>query len=87
MRRLGYQRYGVHGGDVGGGVSGLVAALDGEHVTGSGYLAIQNSRPQTIGYGLTDSPLLQLAWIAERSTDRPTCRSTAINCGNGRARG
>jgi epoxide hydrolase len=34
MRRLGYQRYGVHGGDVGGGVSGLVAALDGEHVTG-----------------------------------------------------
>jgi pimeloyl-ACP methyl ester carboxylesterase len=111
MRRLGYQRYGLHGGDVGAGVSGLVAGLDGEHVTGlhvvtdpltaaavatfipgmasglddsdpvdklildrmaafqqegSGYLAIQNSRPQTIGYGLTDSPLLQLAWIAEK---------------------
>ena len=33
---------------------------------GSGYLAIQNSRPQTIGYGLTDSPVLQLAWIAEK---------------------
>src|SRR5690242_3606957 len=105
MRRLGYDRYGVHGGDVGAGVSGMVAGLDGEHVTGvhvvtdpltaanvatfmpgmadaldrddpvdrlilqrleafrpegSGYLAIQNSRPQTIGYGLVDSPLLQL---------------------------
>jgi pimeloyl-ACP methyl ester carboxylesterase len=33
---------------------------------GSGYLAIQNTRPQTIGYGLPDSPLLQLAWIAEK---------------------
>src|SRR6476646_1824061 len=93
MRRLGYRRYGVHGGDIGGGVSGLVAGLDHDHVTGmhvvtdpltaaaaatfipgmasrldesdpvdkliltrmnafrkdgSGYLAIQNSRPQTI---------------------------------------
>ena len=111
MSRLGYRRYGVHGGDIGGGVSGLVAGLDQEHVIGvhvvtdpltaaavatfipgmadrlddsdpvdklildrmdafttegSGYLAIQNSRPQTIGYGLTDSPLLQLAWIAEK---------------------
>ncbi|GIF45896.1 pimeloyl-ACP methyl ester carboxylesterase [Asanoa ferruginea] len=111
MRRLGYQRYGVHGGDVGAGVSGLVGGLDGEHVIGvhvvtdpytaayvatfmpgmadrldandpvdklilarmdafrregSGYLAIQSSRPQTIGYGLVDSPLLLLAWIAEK---------------------
>src|ERR1700722_10852196 len=111
MRRLGYRRYGVHGGDIGGGVSGMVAGLDQEHVTGvhvvtdsltaaavatfipgmadrldhgdpvdklaldrmdafttegSGYLAIQNSRPPTIGYGLTDSPLLQLAWIADK---------------------
>jgi epoxide hydrolase len=111
MRRLGYQRYGVHGGDIGAGVSGMVAGLDAGHVLGmhvvtdpltaaatatflpgmtdrldendpvdklilarmaefsaegSGYLAIQNSRPQTIGYGLADSPLLQLAWIAEK---------------------
>ncbi|HEU4542869.1 MAG TPA: epoxide hydrolase [Jiangellaceae bacterium] len=111
MRRLGYERYGVHGGDVGAGVSGVVAGIDGAHVIGvhvvtdpltaanvatfmpgmadrldeddpvdkvimdrmsnfkqegSGYLAIQNSRPQTIGYGLVDSPLLQLAWIAEK---------------------
>jgi epoxide hydrolase len=126
MRRLGYQRYGVHGGDIGAGVSGLVAGLDGEHVTGvhvvtdpltaaavatfipgmtehldpndpadkligermdafrgegSGYLAIQNSRPQTIGYGLTDSPLLQLAWIAEKVhewTDLPVDRDQLL---------
>src|SRR5215469_16057911 len=32
MRRLGYQRYGVHGGDIGAGISGMVAGLDGEHV-------------------------------------------------------
>ena len=114
MRRLGYDRYGVHGGDIGGGIAGSVAALDPEHVIGmhvvtdpmtaasvatfipgmadrldptdpvdalirermdrfrsdgSGYLAIQNTRPQTIGYGLVDSPLLQLAWIAEKVHD------------------
>ncbi|MEV6769498.1 epoxide hydrolase family protein [Nocardia sp. NPDC051030] len=114
MRRLGYERYGVHGGDIGAGVSGMVGSLDGEYVlgihvvtdpltaantatflpgmadrldpndpvdkliltrmeefrrVGSGYLAIQNSRPQTIGYGLTDSPILQLAWIAEKFTE------------------
>src|SRR6476659_3526211 len=34
MRRLGYDRYGVHGGDIGAGVSGMVAALDGDHVIG-----------------------------------------------------
>jgi pimeloyl-ACP methyl ester carboxylesterase len=126
MRRLGYQRYGVHGGDVGAGVSGMVASLDGAHVTGmhvvtdpltaantatflpgmadqldendpvdkvilarmaeftqegSGYLAIQNSRPQTIGYGLVDSPLLQLAWIAEKFeewTDLPIDRDQLL---------
>ena len=126
MRRLGYQRYGVHGGDIGGGVSGMVAALDSDHVTGvhvvsdpmtaanvatfmpgladrldesdpvdklildrmrefttegSGYLAIQNSRPQTIGYGLVDSPLLQLAWIAEKFeawTDLPIDRDQLL---------
>jgi len=116
----------VHGGDVGGGVSGMVAALDGDHVIGmhvvtdpltaantatflpgmadrldagdpvdklildrmdafkregSGYLAIQQSRPQTIGYGLTDSPLLQLAWIAEKVhewTDLPVDRDQLL---------
>jgi epoxide hydrolase len=126
MGRLGYQRYGVHGGDIGGGVSGMVASLDEAHVIGvhvvtdpmtaanvatflpgmadrldqndpvdkvildrmtefrnegSGYLAIQNSRPQTIGYGLVDSPLLQLAWIAEKFetwTDLPIDRDQLL---------
>jgi pimeloyl-ACP methyl ester carboxylesterase len=126
MRRLGYDRYGLHGGDVGAGVSGAVAAIDGEHVMGvhvvtdpltaanvatfmpgmadqldaqdpvdalilermnaftkdgSGYLSIQNSRPQTIGYGLADSPLLQLAWIAEKVhewTDLPVDRDQLL---------
>jgi hypothetical protein len=32
----------------------------------NGYLAIQSSRPKTIGYALTDSPVGQLAWIAEK---------------------
>lgn len=31
-----------------------------------GYSAIQSTRPQTIGYGLTDSPAAQLAWIVEK---------------------
>src|SRR5260370_9772210 len=48
---------------------------------GSGYLAIQNSRPQTIGNGLADSPLLQLAWIAEKfheGTDLPVDRDQLL---------
>ena len=126
MRRLGYDRYGVHGGDIGGGVSGAVAGIDGEHVVGvhvvtdpytaaavatflpgfgdgldaddpidkvvldrmaefsrdgAGYLGIQNSRPQTIGYALNDSPVAQLAWIAEKFeewTDLPYDRDQLL---------
>ncbi|WP_226367095.1 epoxide hydrolase family protein [Pseudonocardia sp. ICBG162] len=33
---------------------------------GTGYLHIQATRPQTIAYGLTDSPVAQLAWIVEK---------------------
>jgi pimeloyl-ACP methyl ester carboxylesterase len=33
---------------------------------GSGYAAIQQTRPQTLAYGLTDSPVGQLAWIVEK---------------------
>ncbi len=44
---------------------------------GAGWLKIQCTRPQTIAYGLTDSPVGQLAWIIEKfkewtdSTDSP----------------
>ncbi|KUJ67123.1 epoxide hydrolase [Streptomyces albus subsp. albus] len=42
-----------------------------------GYADIQSTRPQTLAYALTDSPIGQLAWIAEKfkewtdSRDRP----------------
>lgn len=32
----------------------------------NGYAIIQATRPQTIGYGLTDSPVGQMAWIIEK---------------------
>nr|WP_221381892.1 epoxide hydrolase family protein [Actinoplanes polyasparticus] len=31
-----------------------------------GYLRCNSKRPQTVGYGLTDSPVGQLAWIVEK---------------------
>jgi pimeloyl-ACP methyl ester carboxylesterase len=31
-----------------------------------GYNALQSTRPQTVAYGLTDSPVGQLAWIVEK---------------------
>ncbi|WDM45212.1 epoxide hydrolase 1 [Microbacterium luteolum] len=33
---------------------------------GAGYLHIQATRPQTVSYGLNDSPVAQLAWIVEK---------------------
>jgi epoxide hydrolase len=33
---------------------------------GIGYLQIQATRPQTLGYALNDSPVGQLAWIIEK---------------------
>ncbi len=32
----------------------------------SGYVAIQSTKPQTLAYGLTDSPVGLAAWIAEK---------------------
>jgi pimeloyl-ACP methyl ester carboxylesterase len=32
----------------------------------SGYSKEQRTRPQTLGYGLVDSPVAQVAWIAEK---------------------
>ncbi|KAI0206210.1 microsomal epoxide hydrolase [Astrocystis sublimbata] len=36
---------------------------------GSGYFAVQGTKPQTLGYGLTDSPVAVLAWIYEKLVD------------------
>jgi pimeloyl-ACP methyl ester carboxylesterase len=110
MRQLGYERYGVHGGDIGAGVGTGMGSTDPDgvvaiHVTtdlqtavtvsawsgdlaqnpalssaqkeqverlkarsrdDEGYLRIQSTRPQTIGYALADSPVGQLAWIVEK---------------------
>ena len=33
---------------------------------GTGYQHQQSTRPQTLGYGLVDSPVGQLAWIVEK---------------------
>jgi epoxide hydrolase len=33
---------------------------------GIGYLTLQATRPQTLAYGLNDSPVAQLAWITEK---------------------
>ncbi|MCX4779640.1 epoxide hydrolase family protein [Streptomyces sp. NBC_01264] len=110
MRRLGYERYGVQGGDWGAAISREIGRTRPE-VTGvhlnlipnaymarepepadllglspeqaartrmswerfqgwardqQGYADIQSTRPQTLAYGLTDSPVGQLAWIAEK---------------------
>ncbi|APE37267.1 epoxide hydrolase [Nocardia mangyaensis] len=107
MTRLGYERFGVQGGDIGAAVSpevGRVAPdrVIGVHVNGGagsfpqlplsaqdmasltdlerdriarieafmneefGYIAVQSTRPQTLAYGLVDSPIGQLAWILDK---------------------
>ncbi|WP_181780962.1 epoxide hydrolase family protein [Pseudonocardia pini] len=42
-------------------------------VSGTGYSAEQSTRPQTLGYGLTDSPVGQACWIAEKFWDWTDC--------------
>ncbi|HEV3012890.1 MAG TPA: epoxide hydrolase [Actinomycetota bacterium] len=104
MTRLGYERFGVQGGDVGAFVAPVVGRRAPERVLGvhvnalvtfpsgdpaeleglteaeqqrlarmrhfqddmMGYSQIQATRPQTLAYGLTDSPAGQLAWIVEK---------------------
>jgi pimeloyl-ACP methyl ester carboxylesterase len=102
VRRLGYERYGAHGGDIGALISrelGILkpGGLVGVHVLQifafpagepgemddlsdddaealgiaktfqdhAGYQHIQQTRPQTLAYGLTDSPAGLLAWNSE----------------------
>jgi pimeloyl-ACP methyl ester carboxylesterase len=102
MKRLGYERYGAHGGDAGALITRELGILEPDGLVGvhmlqifafpsgdpeemarmddfekegmknldnfeanSGYLKIQQTRPQTLAYGLTDSPAGQLAWNTE----------------------
>jgi pimeloyl-ACP methyl ester carboxylesterase len=43
-----------------------LAALDHYSQWESGYSKQQSTRPQTLGYGLADSPVGQMAWIVEK---------------------
>ncbi len=102
MQTLGYERFGVQGGDWGSAVSIWLARTLPEFVIGAhlnfmisslqvaadqpltaeeqayvasalrwrdsegGYFSIQSTKPQTLGYGLTDSPVALAGWIAEK---------------------
>lgn len=44
----------------------ILAGLAEHRRTGTGYSKQQSTRPQTLGYGLLDSPVAQLAWIVEK---------------------
>jgi pimeloyl-ACP methyl ester carboxylesterase len=107
MAELGYDRYGVQGGDIGAFIGPEMGRVAPDHVVGvhvnslvtfptgdpdelaglteaererlalmkrwqddqSGYLQLQGTRPTTVSYGLTDSPVGQLAWIVEKFKD------------------
>ncbi|MBV9845948.1 MAG: epoxide hydrolase [Kutzneria sp.] len=46
-----------------------LAKLQKFQADGSGYFQEQGTRPQQVGYGLTDSPVGQAAWIYEKFTE------------------
>jgi pimeloyl-ACP methyl ester carboxylesterase len=105
MARLGYECYGVQGGDWGAVAATQLGEIDAAHLAGihlnmvvagpppgvadpmegvspeerewvadmarfeaeeDGYQRIQGTRPQTLGYGLNDSPAGLAAWIVEK---------------------
>ena len=41
--------------------------------TGAAYQEIQGKNPQTLGYGLVDSPAAQCAWVVEKFWDWTDC--------------
>jgi pimeloyl-ACP methyl ester carboxylesterase len=47
--------------------------------TESGYAVLQSTRPQTLGYGLTDSPAGQAAWILEKFRSWTDCNGHPEN--------
>jgi pimeloyl-ACP methyl ester carboxylesterase len=50
-----------------------LADLEYHRKQGSGYSAEQSTRPQTLGYGLVDSPAGQCAWIVEKFREWTDC--------------
>jgi pimeloyl-ACP methyl ester carboxylesterase len=52
----------------------------GEHAkSGMGYSTQQSTRPQTLGYGLVDSPAGQCAWIVEKFCAWTDCDGDPLN--------
>jgi pimeloyl-ACP methyl ester carboxylesterase len=116
MSRLGYERYGVQGGDWGGSVTMDIGVAGGPEIAGvhtnfpladpqalaalgepteqeraaldsfvyyarwdSGYSKEQSTRPQTVGYGLVDSPAALCAWIVEKFWSWTDCHGHPEN--------
>ncbi|UGQ13123.1 epoxide hydrolase [Yinghuangia sp. ASG 101] len=52
---------------------GILKDLGYHREQGTGYSKIQSTRPQTLGYGLADSPVGQLAWILEKFREWTDC--------------
>ncbi|MEU6773590.1 epoxide hydrolase family protein [Streptomyces sp. NPDC046759] len=118
MRRLGYERFGLQGGDWGAAISRELGRAHPDRVIGvhlnllpgaqaatepteeelaalgpeerertllswrrwaewsregTGYAVLQSTRPHTLAYALTDSPVGQLAWIVEKFRDWTDC--------------
>jgi microsomal epoxide hydrolase len=112
---LGYQRFGVQGGDWGGFVASVMGLRFPERVAGihlnllavrrdpkmierptaeektfleqlalflkeeTGYQWIQGTRPQTLAFGLTDSPVGLAAWIVEKFRAWTDCNGNPEN--------
>jgi pimeloyl-ACP methyl ester carboxylesterase len=118
MARLGYERYGAHGGDWGSVITSIIGASDPDHVAGihltipivlaeppeasllenlsdfeqrgleratlfgqvgTGYLTQMATKPQTLAYGLSDSPAAQAAWILEKFYEWTECHGDPRN--------
>ncbi len=45
---------------------------------GSGYSRQQSTRPQTLGYGLADSPVGQMTWIVEKFAEWTDCEVNGV---------
>src|SRR5262249_40870542 len=46
-----------------------LAAINTFRTSGSGYFLEQDTRPQTVGYALLDSPVALAAWMLDHDTD------------------
>lgn len=57
---------GRDGGDLTEAEQTAMARLEDHRKWGTGYSTQQSTRPQTLGYGLVDSPAAQAAWIVEK---------------------